>query len=240
MLGYSPNLSRDTDEQGTEDFFQMTRHSSLATRYFLCVLLSAIALLSGCGKTNIETRDDESNFRQQKFRADLDQFISSASRLVALTSQGVNLEKFSDQLATVSGSFAILDGEWPHGEKASARLQFQRAVDEWKLLRSVWASEISSNARLTELMNNMRRESSQLARLLAGRESGGSPPPKAYASDDMPADDILLANVRKYGEPTMHGEGNGRSARYSEVKSLLSNGASSSFRSGMNLIRGNQ
>lgn len=39
-----------------------------------------------------------------KFKQDLEKFVVEASRLNALTEQGVNHEKFGDQLATVTAA----------------------------------------------------------------------------------------------------------------------------------------
>jgi hypothetical protein len=73
-----------------------------------------------------------------EFRERLDHFIDDASRLSALTSQGVNNEKFGDQLATVRADFDLLDKAWPISYKLRAKHEFELAMQGWQLTYTVW------------------------------------------------------------------------------------------------------
>lgn len=74
----------------------------------------------------------------REFQARLDHLINDASRLMALTSQGVNNEKFGDQLATVRADFDLLTNAWPSGYKPRARQEFELAMQGWQLTYTVW------------------------------------------------------------------------------------------------------
>jgi hypothetical protein len=74
----------------------------------------------------------------REFQGRLDHFIDDASRLSALTSQGVNNEKFGDQLATVRADFDLLTKAWPSGYKPRAKQEFERALQGWQLTYTVW------------------------------------------------------------------------------------------------------
>src|SRR2546421_11356878 len=74
----------------------------------------------------------------REFHARLDHFIDDASRLLALTSQGVNNEKFGDQLATVRADFDLLTKTWPSGYKPGVMREFELAMQGWQLTYTVW------------------------------------------------------------------------------------------------------
>jgi hypothetical protein len=101
--------------------------------------LWAFILIVGCGRPGAKV--------PEKFQRDLDRFISNTTRLNALTEQGVNYSGFGNQLATVSAAFTIADAEWPSKHKELARLQFQTALDQWKLVYRIWHAQIDHDAR---------------------------------------------------------------------------------------------
>lgn len=109
--------------------------------------LCALVLIVGCGRS--EPRVPE------KFQRDLDRFISDATRLNALTEQGVNYSDFGSQLATVSSDFTIVDAEWQNKHKELARLQFQTAIEQWKLVYKIWHSQIEHDALFSHLKDEL-------------------------------------------------------------------------------------
>lgn len=85
----------------------------------------------------------------EKFKADLDAFVANATRLEALTSQGVNRDRFGDQLATVRAQFDLLGREWPSDYKLMAKTQFSQAIHGWTLTYTVWNAEIETSIALS-------------------------------------------------------------------------------------------
>lgn|SRR5437773_3716220 len=100
-----------------------------------CVLI----LIVSCGRPGPKIPEE--------FQRDLDRFISDATRLNALTEQGVNYSEFGNQLATVSADFTIADGKLPEKYKELARLEFQTAIEQWKLAYRIWHSQIDHDSR---------------------------------------------------------------------------------------------
>lgn len=88
-------------------------------------LISLLIMLGSCGPP-------------REFLGRLDHFINDASRLSALTSQGVNNEKFGDQLATVRADFDLLAKAWPSSYKPRAKKEFDLAMQGWQLTYTVW------------------------------------------------------------------------------------------------------
>ncbi|MFZ1220612.1 MAG: hypothetical protein WAO00_15060 [Chthoniobacterales bacterium] len=91
----------------------------------------------------------------EKFQRDIDRLISDGTRLNALTEQGVNYSEFGNQLATVSADFTIADAEWPQQHKPLARVQFQTAIDQWKLIYTIWHSQIEHDASFVHLKDEL-------------------------------------------------------------------------------------
>lgn len=104
-----------------------------------CFILCAFVLIVSCSRPGTKV--------PAKFQRDLEQFIADATRLNALTEQGVNYSDFGNQLATVSAAFTIADAEWPSKHKGLARLQFRTALDQWKLVYRIWHAQIDHDAR---------------------------------------------------------------------------------------------
>ncbi len=77
---------------------------------------------------------------------DLDRFISDGSRLTSLTSQGVSISSFGEQLATTTASFEVLHERWSANYEPSAKKEFEQAVYGWKLLYRMWSREVAEHS----------------------------------------------------------------------------------------------
>jgi hypothetical protein len=108
------------------------------------ILFSVVAAMSAAAVLILGVACNRSS-HSIKFQRDLDQFVADASRLDALTIQGVNRYKFGDQLATVSADFSILFSEWPSSYSSTKRVLFEKAVKGWSLTYAVWTSQPSDS-----------------------------------------------------------------------------------------------
>lgn len=75
------------------------------------------------------------------FRQLLDKFLTDASRLNSLSSQGTSYQSFGDQLATTVASFELLAPAWPADYQSDAKHEVKLAVEGWGLLYQLWGRQ---------------------------------------------------------------------------------------------------
>src|SRR6266446_5086601 len=107
-------------------------------RCFFLLLHVGVLMTAACG--NSKSKPPKS------IQSDLDKFISDGLRLASLTSQGVSISSFGEQLATTTASFEVLHERWSANYEPSAKKEFEQAVYGWKLLYRMWSREVAEHS----------------------------------------------------------------------------------------------
>jgi hypothetical protein len=111
-------------------------------RFFSLLLRVGMLMMAACGNSTSKP--------PKSIQPDLDKFMSDGLRLTSLTSQGVSLSSFGEQLATTNASFDVLHERWPSNYQPSAKKAFEEAIYGWKLLYRVWSLEVTKRYPLDE------------------------------------------------------------------------------------------
>ena len=84
------------------------------------------------------------------FRTQLLSYLKSAGRLASLTSQGVNIRDFAEQLATVRAELELLEQTWPTELQETALPRFKKSMGVYGLTLKLWNAKLDKKDEPTE------------------------------------------------------------------------------------------
>lgn len=77
------------------------------------------------------------------FKTQVLNYIKAAGKLDSLTTQGVNITEFRDQLASVRAELDLLEQTWPQDLDRGAMKQFNDSIIAYDLTHRLWKGEIA-------------------------------------------------------------------------------------------------
>lgn len=107
------------------------------TAAFVCCGVLAAGLLTGV--SGMQRRNSERDDLHQK----IDSLTHEASKLTAMTSQGVAFSEFRSQLASVHAGYDLLKEEWKVRAQPAGYGSFALAVSEWDLALIFWSRSVN-------------------------------------------------------------------------------------------------
>lgn len=112
-------------------------------KQYLVVLL-LVSMLAACSPASTPTPEPTATPVPipAEFKMQLNDFLKSGSKVIALSDQGVTFTELRTNVADVKGAYDLLTSTWPDNLAKDSLVEFEGAFKAWSLTLDLWNLKI--------------------------------------------------------------------------------------------------